>query len=244
MSTHSKYLPLEFSVVMPCLNEERTLPICINKARSFFEKEQIGYEIIVADNGSTDRSLEIAKNSEVKLVTVTEKGYGNALRKGIEASSGRYVIMGDSDNSYDFSNLTYFVAKLRAGYELVMGNRFKGGIQQGAMPWHHKYIGNPFLSFLGRCLFNNTIGDFHCGLRGFSKDMYIRINPTSGGMEFASELVVKAAILNIKICEVPVILYPDGRNRKPHLRSWSDGYRHLRILISVYLNKQKYAIIP
>ena len=145
--------------------------------------------------------------------------------------------MGDADDSYDFSNLTSFVEKLRDGYELVMGNRFKGGIKKGAMPWHHKYIGNPFLSFVGRFLFNNSIGDFHCGLRGFSKETYIRINPTSGGMEFASELVINAVMLKVKICEVPVVLYPDGRNRKPHLCSWSDGYRHLKLLILTYLNK-------
>lgn len=243
MNKSQNYPLVEFSVVMPCLNEEKTLSTCINKARSFFENAKISYEIIVADNGSTDGSIEIAINSGVKLVNITEKGYGNALKKGIGASSGLYIIMGDSDDSYDFSKLTHFVEKLRSGFELVMGNRFKGGIRQGAMPWHHKYIGNPFLSFVGRILFNNNIGDFHCGLRGFTKDMYIRINPVSEGMEFASELVVKAALTHIKMCEVPVILYPDGRNRKPHLRSWSDGYRHLKLLISVYLNKQKYAIL-
>lgn len=235
---NSEFAPTEFSVVMPCLNEEKTLESCIRKTHDFFQKNKISYEIVVADNGSSDQSCEIARRCGARIVHVAEKGYGNALRKGIENSWGKYIIMGDSDDSYDFSDLMPFVEKLRAGYHLVMGNRFKGKIFSGAMPWHHRYIGNPVLSTIGRLLFTRKIGDFHCGLRGFSRRMYRRIQPRSEGMEFASELVIKAALSGADLCEVPVVLRPDGRGRKPHLRSWSDGCRHLKLLISSYLDKQ------
>lgn len=234
---------IEFSVVIPCLNEEKTLKICIDKARSFFQKNQIEYEILVADNGSNDGSCEIALRSGVRLIHVRRKGYGNALREGIENSLGKYVIMGDADDSYDFSALLPFVKRLRAGYQLVMGNRFKGGICQGAMPWHHQYIGNPVLSTIAKILFPCSIGDFHCGLRGFSREMYMHIHPSSEGMEFASELVINAVLMDAKICEVPVVLYKDGRGRGSHLNSWRDGIRHLNLLIGTCWNKKRKAFV-
>jgi glycosyltransferase involved in cell wall biosynthesis len=221
----------EFSVVMPCLNESATLAICIEKANLFFKTNTISGEVIIADNGSSDGSQEIALNHGAKVISIANKGYGNALKGGIENASGKYVIMGDADDSYDFSNLTPFIEKLREGADLVIGNRFKGGIKKGAMPLLHKYLGNPVLSFLGRLFFKSSIGDFHCGLRGFSKEAYLKMNLTSSGMEFASEMIVKSHLLNLKIVEVPIILHKDGRNRKPHLNTWSDGWRHLRFLL-------------
>jgi glycosyltransferase involved in cell wall biosynthesis len=221
----------DVSVVMPCLNEAETLAICIQKTISFFESNTIDGEVIIADNGSTDGSQEIAKNLNARVISIPKRGYGNALKGGFDAAIGKYIIMGDADDSYDFSNLTLFIDKLKEGNDFVIGNRFKGGIKKNAMPFLHRYLGNPVLSFLGRLFFKSTIGDFHCGLRGFSKEAYSRMNLTTTGMEFASEMIVKAHLLNFKIVEVPTILYKDGRTRKPHLKTWSDGWRHLRFLL-------------
>jgi len=222
---------LELSVVMPCLNEAETLAICIKKAQSFFERERIQGEVIIADNGSTDGSQEIATSLHARVVNVSEKGYGSALLGGIKAANGNYVIMGDADDSYDFNNLMPYITKLREGYDLVMGNRFKGGVEKGAMPFLHKYLGNPVLSFLGKLFYNIKIGDFHCGLRGFSKEAFNKMQLRTTGMEFASEMVVKASLLNLSITEVPTILSKDGRTRPPHLNTWRDGWRHLRFLL-------------
>lgn len=222
---------VELSVVMPCLNEAETLETCIQKAQRFFEKEGVRGEVVIADNGSTDGSQEIAERNGARVIAVADKGYGNALRGGIEAAYGNYVIMGDADDSYDFLNLMPYLEKLREGYDLVMGNRFKGGIKKGAMPFLHRYLGNPVLSFIGRLFFKSKIGDFHCGLRGFSKEAYQRMELKTTGMEFASEMIVKASLGNMKIAEVPTILSPDGRTRPPHLNTWRDGWRHLRFLL-------------
>lgn len=222
---------VELSVVMPCLNEAETLAVCIEKAQLFFERENIKGEVIIADNGSTDGSQQIARDLKAIVVNVPQKGYGSALRGGIEAANGKFVIMGDADDSYDFNNLMPYVSKLREGNDLVMGNRFKGGIKKGAMPFLHKYLGNPVLSFIGRLFFKSKIGDFHCGLRGFSKEAYYRMELKTTGMEFASEMIVKASLKNLKIVEVPTILSPDGRTRPPHLNTWRDGWRHLRFLV-------------
>lgn len=222
---------IELSIVMPCLNEAETLAVCINKAQSFFERENISGEVIIADNGSTDGSQKIATDLNARVVNVPQKGYGSALRGGIEAANGKYVIMGDADDSYDFSNLMPYVIKLREGYDLVMGNRFKGGIKKRAMPFLHKYLGNPVLSFIGRLFFKSKIGDFHCGLRGFSKEAYYKMELKTTGMEFASEMIVKSSLKDLKITEVNTILSPDGRSRPPHLNTWRDGWRHLRFLV-------------
>lgn len=230
---------IEFSVVMPCLNEERTLAVCIGKAKSFFEDADISYEIVIADNGSTDSSAHIAKKLSAKVVPVSVKGYGSALRNGIKASSGKYVIMGDADDSYDFSHLEEFVKYLRQGYGLVMGNRFRGGVWPGAMPWLHQYFGNPVLSFIGKVLFWTKVGDFHCGLRGFSHETFDTLDLKCDGMEFASEMVAKAAITKVKTIQVPVILYPDGRGRRPHLRTWSDGWAHLKLMIRLFVTRKQ-----
>lgn len=219
------------TIVMPCLNEAETLEICIKKARQFFTTAKIIGEIIVADNGSADGSQEIAERAGARLIHIETKGYGSALMGGIEAAQGEYIIMGDADDSYDFSNLQDFVTALNEGNDLVMGNRFKGGIMRGAMPFLHRYLGNPVLSGLARLFFKSDIGDFHCGLRAFRKDALMGLNLQTTGMEFASEMIVKATMKGLKIKEVPTILYPDGRTRPPHLRTWSDGWRHLRFLL-------------
>jgi len=221
----------ELSIVMPCLNEAETLAICIDKANSFLVKNNISGEIVVADNGSSDGSQAIAEAHGARVVNVAERGYGSALMGGIKAARGRYVIMGDADDSYDFSSLSVFVAKLREGYELVMGNRFKGGIKPGAMPSLHRYFGNPVLTGIGRLFFSSPSEDFHCGLRGFEKNAIERLNLQTTGMEFASEMVVKATLHKLRITEVATTLSPDGRSRPPHLRSWRDGWRHLRFLL-------------
>jgi glycosyltransferase involved in cell wall biosynthesis len=221
----------ELTILMPCLNEAGTLEGCIAKARAFLERERIAGEVLVADNGSEDGSRAIAQRAGARVVEAPARGYGAALAAGIAAARGRYVIMGDADASYDFSRLEAFVAKLREGYPLVMGNRFRGGIRSGAMPFLHRYLGNPLLSFLGRLLFRAPVGDFHCGLRGFERDAVRRLALRTTGMEFASELVVKAALAGWRIAEVPTTLEPDGRDRPPHLRSWRDGWRHLRFLL-------------
>src|SRR5262245_3452235 len=221
----------ELSVVMPCLNEAETLPGCVEKARRFLEENGIDGEIVVADNGSTDGSRAIAERLPVRLVTAEQRGYASALMEGVLAARGRFIVMGGADGSYDFSALTPFVAKLREGYDLVMGNRFKGGIKPGAMPALHRYLGNPVLSGIGRLLFRSPCGDFHCGLRAFRKDAHERLELQTTDMEFASEMVVKATLLGQRITEVPTTLSPDGRSRPPHLRSWRDGWRHLRFLL-------------
>jgi glycosyltransferase involved in cell wall biosynthesis len=222
---------VEVSVVMPCLNEARTVGICVAKAKASLETLGVAAEIIVADNGSNDGSQLIAEAHGARVVPVQRKGYGAALQGGIAAALGRYIIMGDADDSYDFTNLEPFVTRLRQGDELVMGNRFRGGIAPGAMPWHHKYIGNPVLTGILNLFFHTPISDAHCGLRGFRKDSYQRLGLTTSGMEFASEMVVKASLHGQKISEVPTTLKPDGRDRPPHLRSFRDGWRHLRFLL-------------
>ena len=222
---------LELSIIMPCLNEAETLATCIGKARDYLERHKIAGEVLIADNGSSDGSQEIATNSGARVVPIPERGYGSALRGGIAAAKGQYIIMGDADDSYDFTNLSPFLEKLRQGYDLVMGNRFQGGIKPGAMPVLHKYLGNPVLTWLGRLFFGSPCGDFHCGLRGFSKQAIKQLNLRTTGMEFASEMVVKASLYGLKITEVPTTLSPDGRSRPPHLKTWRDGWRHLRFLL-------------
>ena len=222
---------VELSIVIPCLNEAETIEICINKARNFLKENKVSGEVVIGDNGSTDGSIEIAKRNGAHVVHIDEKGYGAALMGAITASKGEFIIMGDADDSYDFSNLMPFVLKLREGYDLVMGNRFKGGIEKGAMPFLHKYLGNPVLSFIGRLFFKIKIRDFHCGLRGFRKDSIQKLELRTTGMEFASEMVVKASIFKLKITEVPTVLSKDGRSRPPHLRTWRDGWRHLKFLL-------------
>jgi glycosyltransferase involved in cell wall biosynthesis len=221
----------ELTILMPCLNEAETIAPCVGKALGFLERSNIEGEVLVADNGSTDGSQEIARTQGARVVAIAEKGYGAALLGGIEMARGRYIIMGDADDSYDFSNLEAFVEKLRAGADLVIGNRFKGGVTPGAMPFLHRYLGNPVLSFLGRLFFNSKIGDFHCGLRGFNTDRLRSLRLVTTGMEFASEMVVRACLAGYWIEEVPTTLAPDGRTRRPHLRTWSDGWRHLRFLL-------------
>jgi glycosyltransferase involved in cell wall biosynthesis len=222
---------LELTILLPCLNEAETLAACVRQARQFLADHAIAGEVLVADNGSTDGSPEIASAEGARVVPVPQRGYGAALLGGIEAARGRYVIMGDADQSYDFSALMPFVDKLRAGYDLVMGNRFKGGIAPGAMPAAHKYLGNPVLSALGRLFFSIPIGDFHCGLRGFERDRMRALGLSTSGMEFASEMIVRSALAGYRLAEVPTTLAKDGRSRPPHLRTWRDGWRHLRFLL-------------
>jgi glycosyltransferase involved in cell wall biosynthesis len=222
---------MELTILMPCLNEAETLAICIQKAKAFLTKESILGEILIADNGSQDGSQHIAELHGARVVHVKERGYGAALQCGIQNALGQYIIMGDADDSYDFLNLMPFVKKLREGSDLVMGNRFKGKIEQGAMPLLNKYIGNPILSFLGRLFFRSQVGDFHCGLRGFKRSAIQQLHLHSQGMEFASEMIAKASLKQLKVTEVPTILAPDGRSRPPHLRPWRDGWRHLRLLL-------------
>ena len=232
MTTHAgNNLSMELSIVLPCLNEEKTVGICVTKARNFLEANNIDGEVVVADNGSTDQSAQIAKAKGARVIDIEEKGYGNALRGGFKAARGKYIIMADSDDSYDLRNLMPFVEKLREGYDLVVGNRFKGGIAKGAMPWHHRYIGNPILTFIGKLFFRSPVSDFHCGLRGFSKDAFKKMDLQTTGMELASEIVVKASIHDLRTCEVATTLSPDGRDAAPHLRSFRDGWRHLRFLL-------------
>lgn len=221
----------ELTILMPCLNEAETLAGCIDKARAFLTRSKVDGEVLIADNGSTDGSILIAEERGATVVRVPARGYGAALIAGIRAASGRYVVIGDSDGSYDFGKLDLFLARLRAGADLVMGNRFRGGIARSAMPFLHRYLGNPVLSFIGRMFFFVPIGDFHCGLRAFARDRILALGLVSPGMEFASEMVVRAAIAGYTIEEVPTTLSPDGRSRPPHLRTWRDGWRHLRFLL-------------
>lgn len=221
----------EISIVMPCLNEAESLEHCLLEAREGLDNAGLRGEIVVADNGSDDGSQGIAERLGARVVAVPRKGYGAALAGGFAAARGQFIIMGDADGSYDFSSIAPFVERLRAGDDLVMGNRFSGGIAPGAMPPLNRYLGNPVLSFIGRLFFHSTIGDFHCGLRAFRRDAILALDLQSDGMEFASEMVVKATINDLKISEVPTTLSPDLRSRKPHLRPWRDGWRHLRFLL-------------
>ena len=223
--------PVELTILMPCLNEAETIEVCVRKAAGFLQRYGVVGEVLIADNGSTDGSQAMAEALGARVVAIPEKGYGAALIGGIAAARGRYVIMGDADDSYDFENLEGMVDGLRAGADLVMGNRFKGGISPGAMPPLHRYLGNPVLSFLGRLFYSIPVGDFHCGLRGFSRQAILDLRLQSTGMEFASEMVVKASLNHLNIVETPTTLKPDGRSRPPHLRSWRDGWRHLRFLL-------------
>lgn len=221
---------VELSIVMPCLNEAQTLGICIQKAAAYLEEFGVAGEIVIADNGSTDGSQEIAHSLGARVIQVTEIGYGSALMAGISAAQGEYVIMGDADDSYDFSDLTLFLRELRRGYDLVMGNRFKGGIKPGAMPRLNR-LGNPVLTGIGKLFFPNPCGDFQCGLRGFRKAAIESLNLRTTGMEFASEMVVKATLSQLRMTEVPTTLSPDGRNRRPHMRPLRDGWRNLRFYL-------------
>lgn len=227
----SKNYEVELTILIPCLNESETLAICIRKAQNFLDLSGVSGEIVVADNGSTDGSQQIALDVGAKVIPVPQRGYGAALIGGIEAARGKFIIMGDADDSYDFTALKPFIEKLREGADIVMGNRFKGGIAPGAMPFLHRYLGNPVLSWLGRLFFKISIGDFHCGLRGFSRDRIQELNLRTTGMEFASEMVVRASLAKYRIDEVPTTLKPDGRSRPPHLRTWRDGWRHLSFLL-------------
>ena len=221
----------ELTILMPCLNEAETLAACINKANTYLKESGVHGEVVVADNGSTDGSQKIAEEHGARVINVPEKGYGAALIGGCNGARGKYVIMGDADDSYDFLHLAPFVEKLREGYDLVMGNRFKGGIEPGAMPPLHRYLGNPVLSFIARLFFPCKIGDYHCGLRGYNRESILKLGLVTTGMEYASEMVVKATLNHLKIAEVPTTLKKDGRSHAPHLRSWSDGWRHLKFLL-------------
>jgi len=222
---------IELSVVMPCLNEQETVAVCVRKALKSLRDAGIIGEVIVADNGSTDGSIELAQSEGARVVNVPDKGYGNALIGGIAAAHGKFVLMADADDSYNFTHIPAFLDQLHSGADLVMGNRFKGGIEKNAMPHLHRYLGNPVLTAIGRLFFHSPCGDFHCGIRAFRKSSYERMNIRSTGMEFASEMVVKASLLQMKISEIPTTLSPDGRSRPPHLRTWRDGWRHLRFLL-------------
>lgn len=222
---------MQLTILMPCLNEVETLGACIRKANAWIARSGLAAEVLIADNGSTDGSQELARSLGARVVEVRQRGYGSALYHGSVAALGEWIIMGDSDDSYDFSALDPFVARLREGYDLVMGNRFRGGIAPGAMPWKNRYIGNPVLSWIGRLLFACPANDFHCGLRGFRKDAFMRMDLRTTGMEYASEMVIKAMLFGMRIVEVPTTLSPDGRSRPPHLRPWRDGWRHLRFML-------------
>ena len=222
---------LELTILMPCLNEAETIEVCVKKAMGYLERSGVSGEVLIADNGSTDGSQALAESCGARVVAAPEKGYGAALIAGIKAAHGKFVIMGDADDSYDFENLDGMTQHLREGAELVMGNRFKGGIAKGAMPFLHRYLGNPVLSFIGRLFFSIPVGDFHCGLRGFSRESILNLGLKSPGMEFASEMVVKASLNKLRIEETPTTLKPDGRSRPPHLKTWRDGWRHLRFLL-------------
>jgi len=222
---------MELTILMPCLNEAETIETCIEKAQRFISDHNVKAEVLIADNGSTDGSQTMATNLGARVINVSHKGYGNALIAGIQSANGDYIIMGDADDSYDFLSLAPFLKQLRKGHDLVMGNRFLGGIANNAMPALHRYLGNPVLSFIGKLFFKIKVGDFHCGLRGFKRDTILNLNLVCGGMEFASEMVVKASLNNLSVSEVATTLKPDGRSRAPHLRSWRDGWRHLRFLL-------------
>jgi glycosyl transferase family 2 len=224
-------LPVEVSVVIPCLNEANSLAFCVDKAVNAFRASGLTGEVIVADNGSTDGSIQIAEEHGARVVHVPKRGYGSALQAGIAAARGPLIIMGDADDSYDFTDVPRFVEKLREGHDIVMGNRFRGGIKPGAMPRSHKYLGNPGLTALLNTLFHARIGDSYCGMRGFTRALYDRLDVRSTGMEFALEMIIKAAQIGARIAEIPIILWPDKRGRPPHLRSFRDGWRSLRFML-------------
>jgi glycosyltransferase involved in cell wall biosynthesis len=219
------------SIVMPCLNEQETVGICIRKAQMTLNKLGLKGEVIVADNGSTDSSIEIAKSLGAKVVHEKEKGYGNAYRTGIEAAKGKYIIIADSDDSYDFTDIGRFITPLQVGVDFVIGTRFKGKIEKGAMPWSHRYIGNPILTMILNSMYRTHVSDAHCGMRSFTKEAYEKMNLQTTGMEFASEMVIKATQMKLQTIEVPITLYPSGRKRPPHLRPFRDGWRHLRFML-------------
>ncbi len=223
--------PVELTVVMPCLNEAETLATCVDKALAALRENGINGEVVVADNGSTDGSQQIATEHGARVIPVPIRGYGAALNAGITAARGKYIVMADADDSYNFAHIPRFLAELQKGADLVMGNRFAGGIGPGAMPFLHRYLGNPVLSWMGRTLFNTPVGDFHCGMRGFSRTGYEQLQLRTTGMEFASEMVVKSSLLKQKMVEVPTTLQKDGRSRPPHLKTWRDGWRHFRFLL-------------
>lgn len=223
--------PIDVSVVIPCLNEANSIGLCVEKAVKAIQDAQLRGEVVVADNGSTDGSIEIAQKFGARVIPVPQKGYGSALKAGIRAARGAFIVMGDADDSYDFAEVPRFVVEWRKGNEVVMGNRFAGEIKPGAMPWHHKYIGNPGLTALLNLFFHSGIGDSHCGMRGFTRDVFDRMDLRSSGMEFASEFVIKAAQLDAKTSEIPITLWKDKRGRPPHLRSFRDGWRHLRFML-------------
>ena len=223
---------VELSVVLPCLDEAETLATCIRKAKRSFAALGVVGEVVVADNGSTDGSQDIARTEGARVVDVPRRGYGAALLAGITAADGEYVLMADADDSYSLDDLGGFVRELRDGADLVMGNRFRGRIEPGAMPFLHRYLGNPALSTLGRLFFHIPVGDFHCGIRAFRRDRVLALGLVTSGMEFASEMVVRASLADLRIREVPTVLRPDGRTRAPHLRTWRDGWRHLRFLLA------------
>lgn len=222
---------MELTILMPCLNEEKTIGECIEKAKKFIDKNSIEAEILIADNGSTDNTVKIAKQLGARIINIKEKGYGNALRIGTAKARGKYVIIGDSDGSYDFLNLKAFIEKLREGYDLVIGNRFSGKIEKGAMKFSHRYIGTPFISYIARKKFSIEVKDFNCGLRGYNNEKIKNIDYNSTGMEYASEMIIKAKKANLKIIEVPINFYKDGRERSPHLNSIRDGIRHLLVIL-------------
>jgi glycosyltransferase involved in cell wall biosynthesis len=222
---------IELSVVMPCLNESATVGICVKKTIDALKRHGIRGEVIVADNGSTDGSQQLAADLGARVIPVERRGYGSALQAGIAAARGEFILMGDADDTYDFTQLDAFVIKLREGFDLVMGNRFRGGILPGAMPPLHRYLGNPVLTGIGRLFFKSSVGDFHCGLRAFRKDSIDRLGLRTTGMEFATEMVVKATAFGLRVTEIPTTLSPDKRDRAPHLRTWRDGWRHLRFLL-------------
>jgi glycosyltransferase involved in cell wall biosynthesis len=222
---------IELTILMPCLNEAETIGVCIDKAFSYLTRSGLRGEVLVADNDSTDASYAIAAEKNARVVLVRQRGYGSVLRAGIRAARGRYIVMADADDSYDLARLDDFVAKLREGYDLVIGNRFRGGISPGAMPLLHQYLGNPLLSLIGRLFFNAKIGDFHCGLRGFDRARILELKLHTTGMEFASEMIIAAALRQYAITEIPTTLKKDGRSRRPHLRTWRDGWRHFRFLL-------------
>lgn len=227
----SKPQKLEISILMPCLNEEKTVGQMVQHALSAIKRIGVSGEVVISDNGSSDRSAAIATNAGARVVVTNEKGYGNALRFGIDHCRGNYVVILDSDGSYDLDSLELFLERLRSGYDLVMGDRFKRKLKAGSMPWKNRYIGNPLLSLISRVLFKSKISDFHCGIRGFSRKKILELNLQSRGMEFATELIARAEIAKLKISEVPVTLSPDGRNRPSHLNPWRDGWRHLRFML-------------
>lgn len=221
---------MELTILMPCLNEEKTIGVCIKKVQDFLKRNSIDGEILIADNGSTDESIKIAKSLGARVINIEPKGYGNALRLGTQNAKGKFVIMGDSDDSYDFLNLENFIKELRNGYDLVVGNRYGGKIEKGAMKFTHRYIGTPIISLIARKKFKINVKDFNCGLRGYNNEKIIDLNCIAEGMEYASEMIIKAKKANLRITEIPINFYKDGRGRKPHLNTIKDGVRHLKLI--------------